>query len=121
MAVIQPATPSTLVYTTVTISSGTSLSAAVDMAGFTLVGIFMPAAWTAAGLTFQASTAFAGTFQNLYTASGTEYSVTTDASRHVIIPYADFLGVRFLKVRSGTSGAAVNQGADRTMTLWGVR
>ncbi len=40
---------------TATIPSGQSLSAEVDLGANSLVGIAMPAAWTAADLTFQVS------------------------------------------------------------------
>lgn len=82
----------------------------------TLVAIVMPAAWTAADLTFQASNDDSA-FANLYNASGTEITVPVGASRWVAIDPTDFAGVAFLKVRSGTSGAAVNQGADRVITF----
>jgi hypothetical protein len=109
---------------TVTIASGASLSGAAHI-GFalsgggsrgTLVGIQMPSAWTAASLTFQASND-GTTFTNLYDAAGNEVSVTTDASRWIALDPADFAGITHLKVRSGTSGTAVNQGADRVLTL----
>ena len=41
--------------TTVTIANGQSLSGAVNLSGFTLIGIDLPSAWTTANLTLQAS------------------------------------------------------------------
>jgi hypothetical protein len=101
---------------TATIASGQSLSAAIDLGTYQLARIAFPAAWTAADLTFQVS-ADGTTYNNLYTAAGTEYTVEADASRDVILTRQDFEAIRYLKIRSGTSGAAVNQAAERTLTL----
>lgn len=107
---------SSLVSTGATIANGTSLSATVDIGGTTLAGIVMPAAWDAANLTFQAS--HDGTsFNNLYDALGGEKTVTAAASRFIALDPADFAGVRYLKLRSGTSGTPVNQTVNRTVTL----
>ena len=111
---------------TVTIANGASLSDAAACAYKagpagsgsyeSLVGIVMPGTWTAANLTFQASNDNS-TFTDLYNAAGTEVTVTAAASRWIAIDPADFAGVAYLKVRSGTSGSAVNQGANRTIGL----
>ena len=37
------------------IAGGTSLSSGLNLGGRVLTGVFMPASWTAANLTFQAS------------------------------------------------------------------
>lgn len=100
----------------VAIGVGASLSAAVDLAGCSLVGIHMPAAWTAAGLTFQASED-GSSFDNLYDGGGTEKSLTVAASRYVLLPPDDWVSVRYLKVRSGTSGVPVNQTGGATLIL----
>lgn len=101
---------------TATIANGASLSGAVPLGNGGLTRIAMPAAWTAANLTFQ--TSYDGvTFANLYNHEGTEYTVQAAASREILLPLADFLGVRFIKIRSGTSAAAVAQGAERSLKL----
>ena len=112
---------------TVTIANGASLSGVIDLEGFVLMGIQMPSAWTAANLTFEASSARAGTFDDVYDDTGTEVNVTAAASRYIGVTgtKGDVLAnVRFLKVRSGTTGTPVNQGAARTITLclkgWGM-
>ena len=105
-----------VVVKTATIANGASLSDAIDCAVARLGRITLPAAWTAAALTFQVSPDGTNWF-NLYDAAGTEYTAQAAASRAVIIPVADFLSVRYLKVRSGTSGAPVAQGAERALTL----
>lgn len=103
---------------TVTIAEGASLSGAVDMRGYALTRVILPAEWTAADLTFQESLDNS-TFYNLSPAdSDTEYTVEAAASACKIIPPSDLLGAAgYLKVRSGTSGTPVNQAAARTVTL----
>lgn len=104
---------------TVTIGSGASLSGEVDLEGYKLAAIIMPAAWTAANLTFQASDASAGTFADVYDDAGTEVSVTAAVSRAIGMDAAmpELAAFRFLKIRSGTTATPVAQGADRTLTL----
>lgn len=99
------------------ITSGVSLSTAVNIDPYRLVGIAMPATWTAANLTFQASHDNGTTYNNLYDDLGTEMTVTAAASRYITLDPAVFAGINYLKVRSGTSGTPVNQGGDRTITL----
>jgi len=100
----------------VTILSGASLSGVAGLGrGVSLVGIVMPAAWTAAGLTFQAS-ADSVAFADLFDAA-TEYTFATGASRYHQIDPAKTDSIQAIKVRSGTTGVPVNQGADRIITL----
>ena len=101
---------------TATISSGGSLSAAVDLGTGRLVGIIMPSGWTAAGLSFEAN-ADGGSTTGVLKDNGTERTITIGASEFSALQLSDWLGVRGIKLRSGTSGAAVNQGADRIITL----
>lgn len=100
---------------TCTIENGGSLSGAVDLGGRKLVAIVMPDTWTAAALTFQASPD--GTnFFNVYDGA-TERSLTVAASYYSAFNIADWVGTRWLKIRSGTAASAVNQAGDRTLTL----
>lgn len=102
---------------TAAIDNGASLSAAVDLGNNRLSRVVIPAAWTTANLTFQTS-ADGTTYTDLYDAAGTEYTVTVGgALRSIVIPLADFIGVRYVKVRSGTTGSAVTQGAARSIIL----
>lgn len=90
---------------------------AVNMGGRVLTGIYMPASWTTASLTFLASRD--GTnFVPMFDSGGTEVAITAAASAFVAIrPTAWFGALRYLKVRSGTSASPVAQGADRTLIL----
>ena len=101
--------------TTLTIANGASLSGAVDLKGRKLVAIDMPSAWTAASLTFQASPDGV-TYDDMYDGA-TERAITVAASRYMMLNIGDWIGVRFLKIRSGTAGTPVNQGGARTITL----
>jgi len=76
----------------------------------------MPAAWTAADITFQVS-ADGSTYCNLYEEDGTEFTLTVGASYHVMISPDSLWGAHWIKVRSGTAGTPVNQAAARTITL----
>lgn len=101
---------------TATIASGASLSAAVDLGAGRAVRIVAPTAWTAAVLTFQ--TSWDGTtFSDLYDEVGVEVSYTPVAGKAMRLPFADWLGIRHVKIRSGTSAAPVAQAADRTLTI----
>jgi len=97
----------------VTIASGTALTDAIN-APNGVACIVMPAAWTAANLTFQVSTDGAA-FADLYDATGTEYTVTAAAGRAILLPLADLLGIRFFRIRSGTAATPVNQAAARSL------
>lgn len=102
---------------TVTIANGQSLSGEIDISDQCVVGIIMPAAWTAASITLAGAAAKAGTFVPVYDAAGTELTITADASRFIALAPDATRGVRYLKVRSGTNAAAVAQGAERILTL----
>lgn len=105
-----------LVTVSVTIASGASLSSAVDLLKYSLVGIQMPGTWTAANLTFQGS--YDGsTFANLYDETQEVTLTSPTASVYIVLDPAKYLSLRSLKVRSGTSGTPVNQGADRALQL----
>jgi hypothetical protein len=108
-----PAAPTTL---DVVIANGASLSAAVEIGKTWLTGLILPAAWTAAGLTFQGSVD--GTnFHNLYETDGTEVTVTVAVDRFVRLAPMDWSIFSHIKVRFGTSGTSVNQAAARTIKL----
>lgn len=99
----------------ISIATSQSLSTAIDLGDRGLCAIIMPTSWDAANLTFQASSDIAGTYQNVYDSTGTELSVTAAAARHIVLTPASFAGMRFIKVRSGTSGTPVTQTAARTL------
>jgi hypothetical protein len=103
----------------VTIANGQSLSDGkqISIKGGSIVGIIMPATWTAADLTFQASLD-GSTWYELVTTAGTAVSITAPAAATwIAINPGDFVGVPWLKVRSGTLAAVVAQGGARSITI----
>ena len=102
-----------------TIANAASLSGTVQVPpGMSLKAILMPAAWTAAALTFQVSYDNVNFF-NMFNETA-EYSVASaaaSASQAVMLDQTKWDSVRFLKVRSGTAAAPVAQGAQRLLTL----
>lgn len=103
----------------VTIESGASLSAAIDILERVVLAIQMPADWDTANLTFQSSNDKNGTYQDLYR-EGTEVNIAAAADRYIVFdPPTKLAGVRYFKVRSGTSASPQNQTADRTIILMG--
>jgi hypothetical protein len=97
-----------------TISSGTSLTPAVNFGGLRLFGIVMPSVWTAANLTFQISPD-GSTWYNLYDASGNEFTVTAAASRYIYLDPTVFPAMQYVKARSGASASAVAQAQDSVL------
>lgn len=101
----------------VTILSGSAITAEINLANRTLVGIYTPSAWTAANLTIEAGSVAGGTFVSAYSVSGSELTLTADANRFLPVEASNLLGAPFIKIRSGTASTPVNQAADRTLTL----
>lgn len=106
-----------IVLVTTTIVDATSLSPGVDLAGRALVGIVTPAGWTTAVMTFQVSPDNSTWFE-YEDVNGTAIQIpSTAASKYRALDPADFIGVRYLKVRSGTSAAAVSQSSGDIVTM----
>lgn len=108
---------------TVTITNGTSLSDAADFGCIgRLCAIVMPGTWDAANITFQVSDDGV-TYQNMFDDAGNEVTITNPAANKTMALRNDlkrlFSRFQFIKVRSGTSGAAVNQttAGNRAMVL----
>ena len=95
-------------------------SAEIDLKGFELEAIQMPAAWTAAALTFLGSDVTGGTFQDVYDSGGTELNLTVAQGRMIGLTEAHravLKALRFIKIRSGVTATPVVQGASRTLVL----
>jgi hypothetical protein len=103
----------------VTIPAGQNLSSegVLGLGWDTCVGIRMPSAWSPAPLSFLVDLDDGAGYSIVDDGFGAELTVPGNASRYIPLDPALFSGVRRLKVRSGTSGTPVNQGADRTITL----
>lgn len=103
-------------FQTATIAASGSLSAEVPLGEKTLVGIVMPAAWTAAGITFQA-TADDVNFSELYDGAGNEITLTAAAGQFIQVDPTKWRGITGVKVRSGTAASPVNQTVQAVLTL----
>lgn len=88
------------------IASGTTTSAAINIAGATLVGIHLPATLTGTSLSFQAASSEGGTYQPVTGSSGGTYSLTVSGGKFVLLNPADFAGIAHLKLVSNASEAA---------------
>lgn len=121
---VQNGNPASLTFT---IANGASLSAGVDMKGCTPARILInpagtgSAAWTTANLTFQGSED-GSVYGNVHDEFGTEVGVTVPtgadaAMKMIVVSPSAWWSWRYLKVRSGTSASAVNQGAARTIKV----
>lgn len=106
------------------IANGASLSTQeVDLGAHEVVAIQMPASWTAANLTFQGHPNMpdpepASPLQDVYDSGGTEVTVTAAAGHYIVLTPAHrdaLAGLDKIKVRSGTTGVPVNQGAAREL------
>lgn len=103
----------------VTITAGASLSSAVYVGGLQLVSIQLPSTWTTAGITFQGALDGSGnegdaglnaTFVNLQTSAAAELAVSSIAASFIItVANLNIDSMRWLKIRSGTSGSPVTQ------------
>lgn len=100
-----------------TIANGESLSGPIYTGNAVPVGLVMPAGWTAAVITFQASADGGETWLDLFDTNDNEVSITVGASRHIALEGLPFASTQYLKLRSGTSAAAVNQAAERNITV----
>jgi hypothetical protein len=98
------------------IAAGQALSGAVPLGEKTLVGVLVPANWSAASLTFQASIDDVNYFE-LVDGSGNPMSFTVAAGQIIAVDPATWRGVTSVKVRSGTSAAPVNQAVAVSLTL----
>jgi hypothetical protein len=102
--------------TPVTIANGQALSSIIVCKGLKLAGIIMPATWDAAAITLQAGMDGV-TFQDVYDKSGAEVSITVAAGKCTMMDPAPLQAACYLRIRSGTGAAPVNQTAQRTVNL----
>ena len=91
---------------TATIAISTTTSAAIDLQGASLCGIYMPAAFTGTTLKFSVATTLTGTFVVMQDGFGNDITKTVAANKYIAVDPADFAGVRFLKIISGSTELA---------------
>lgn len=93
-----------------------TISTAYDLGEYYPVAVVMPSTWLTAQLSFQVSHDNV-TFVDLYDSFGNEYIISVAANRAVLLPISDFIGFKYIKLRSGTSSAVVDQTTSRTLQL----
>ena len=89
-----------------TIATGAAQSAAVDLSGFTLVGMHIPSNFDGTTITVQVSPTLGGTYQNAQAASSasTVYTITVAAGQYVPIEnIAIVAGWQYIKLTAGTT------------------
>ncbi len=96
----------------VVISASGTTSNAIDLGGTALCGVYIPSGFQGTSITFQAATAIDGSFVAVKGKDGQNISATVAASQYTALDPADFAGVRFLKIVSGTT-----ESAQRTLKL----
>jgi len=79
------------------------------------IAIYMPAAWSAADISFLAS--FDGIAFGILKYEGTEVKHTVVAGDVLVLDHFKFKAVRQLKIRSGVAAAEVAQAATRIITV----
>lgn len=103
----------------VTIANSASLSSAIYVGDYKTFAFELPSGLDGTSLTFQSCSTADGTFLNVYDDAGNEVTATVAASRFV---NANTLSVKlagapFIKIRTGTAGAATTQTGDYTFSL----
>lgn len=98
-----------------TIQAGQSLSNGVLVGDYTVCGLYFPAGWTGAGISYQISFDDGATWVELNDSTGGAVTLpaASAASSYYAIDVRDksLTGVTMLKLRSGTLAAPVNQAA----------
>ena len=106
---------------TVRIPSGNSRQTGwVDRGLLRLVAIGMPSGWTTASITFLATArldADPRVWDPVYKADGAELEVMVSGSRTIVLDPADYCGLSFFRIRSGTQATPVNQTDARDIEL----
>lgn len=103
---------------TVTIPLNGSLSEEIDVSGYAMGTLYMPAAWDAASLGVKGAPATGGTFLPLYDESGALVQVSSPAASKAYTLPARALAGGYLKLWSQNgAGVDVNQTAARAITL----
>lgn len=93
------------------IANGEQESAVVDLTGFTLCGIHLPADLTGTALTILVENG-KGVYTTMADGAGSDVSYTVAASKYIPVSPSRFSGCNKIKVKSGSA-----EEAARTITL----
>ena len=105
---------------TASIGAEQSQSGNIAVGNTILDTLLVPTGWTAANITLLGSIN-GTTFFPVHDAAGVEVTLTAAADRIVRFPPDFRLGFPYLRIRSGTTAAPVNQAAARTVEIRGVQ
>lgn len=105
-----------------TIAAGESISTAVDKSHHSHIAIFLPADWTTAAITFLGCETINGTYKQIVSSTDvSEVNIPAVVANKVIVLDTEFLealiAIPFLKLRSGTLLAPVNQVAEASIKI----
>jgi hypothetical protein len=92
-------------------ASGTT-SAEVDLMGTKVVGVYIPATFTGTTLKFSSAHTAGGTSFVMQDGLGSDYTVTVATGKYIALDPVKFVGVRFLKIISGST-----ESAERSLVL----
>lgn len=119
LAKIEPVADTAFKVFTATLTSGQSLSSAIDLANYRLTSIVMPASvGTTTTLTFAGCHTLAGTYVTISDEFGQEYrlnNILASGSRSLNLEV--FAGYRFVKLRRGTTAAPNTEAVEHVYTL----
>ena len=93
------------VYTTVTVASGQTVSSAVDIGKYDIVGLITPSTFDGTTVTISAATTLDGTYYPVAASNSasTAYTITTTASIFTPISNLITAGLRYVKLTCGSS------------------
>lgn len=92
--------------TAVVIANGGTTSGEIDLSSIDIVGFYLPAAFTGTAITFTAAYESGGTFIAVKDGAGNSISKTVAQGQYIKLDPADFAGVLYLKLVSGSAEAA---------------
>lgn len=106
----------------VVIANGASVSTSPTggmstVGGGRILGLIMPAAWTAADVSFESTLLDSTTWGPVIDKAGTQVKITSPAAASIVAltEGTDLLMLGQFRLRSGTSAVPVAQGAARTL------
>jgi hypothetical protein len=95
----------------VTVASGNTTSDTINLNGFGMVGLILPAALTSTTMTFTGSQDGVN-FTSLYNVVGTQLAITIAASRLILFSPGDFVGINYVQLVTGSA-----EGSDRLIQV----
>jgi hypothetical protein len=97
-------------------AAGASISNAINLDGKNLVALIIPSAWTGSSITLQACHRLdveTPVWNDLRDMNGLEIVIPVATNSQIQIEPAKLVGLKYMRVRNGTSASPVNQAAAR--------